>query len=310
MSTRVQDAADHLGYRPNAMARSLRVNRSQQLAFAVADVGNPVYVEMMRAIEGETRVCGYRLLVSSTAGSTADTRDLLESLAQGYADGLVLSPVRVNEELVDALRRVRYPIVVIGTLPKDLGIDNVRANSAGGVRMALEHLHDQGCRRIAFINGPGDTVPGSARGKAFARTVRALQLDPDDDLRVEAADFTLAAGKAAAERLLDRTVPDAVLGGNDLLAIATMQVLRERGLRIPQDVAVVGMDDTEFARVTTPALTSVDLGAHERGQTAARLLLDRLAESGREVQRKTVQPRLRVRGSSIWHAAATGDDDD
>ncbi len=307
MSTRVQDAADLLGYRPNAMARSLRVNRTQQLAFAVADVGNPVYVEMMRAIEGETRVRGYRLLVSSTAGSTADTRDLLESLAHGYADGLVLSPVRVNAELVDALRRVRYPIVVIGTLPKDLGIDNVRANSAGGVRMALEHLHEQGCRRIAFINGPSDTVPGSARGKAFARNVRALQLDPDEDLRVEAADFTLAAGKAAAERLLDRTVPDAVLGGNDLLAIATMQVLRERGQRIPEDVAVVGMDDTEFARVTTPALTSVDLGAHERGRTAARLLLDRLAESGREVQRKTVQPRLRVRGSSMRGVYVVGD---
>ncbi len=307
MSTRVQDAADLLGYRPNAMARSLRVNRTQQLAFAVADVGNPVYVEMMRAIEGETRVRGYRLLVSSTAGSTAETSDLLESLAQGYADGLVLSPVRVDEELVDALRRVRYPIVVIGTLPKDLGIDNVRANSAGGVRMALEHLHDHGCRRIAFINGPADTVPGSARGKAFARTVRALQLDPADDLRIEAADFTFAEGKAAAETLLDRTVPDAVLGGNDLLAISAMQVLRERGMRIPQDVAVVGMDDTELAGVTTPTLTSVDLGAHARGQTAARLLLDRLAEPGRAVQRKTVQPRLQVRGSSMWGAFMAGD---
>lgn len=310
MLTRVQDAADHLGYRANAMARSLRVKRSQQLALAVADVGNPVYVEMMRAIEGETRARGYRLLVSSTGGSTTDTRELLESLAHGYADGLVLSPVRVNEELVEALQRVSYPIVVIGTLPKDLGIDNVRANSAGGVRMALEHLHDHGCRRIAFVNGPADTVPGSARGKAFARTVRALQLDPDDALRVEAGDFTLAEGRVAAEQLLDRTVPDAVLGGNDLLAIAAMQVLRERGLRIPQDVAVVGMDDTELAGVTTPALTSVDLGAHERGRTAARLLLDRLVESGREVQRKTVQPRLRVRGSSVWRAVGSGDGDD
>ena len=300
---RVLASAAELGYRPNAHARSLKVRRSQQLAFAVADVGNPVYVEMMRAIEDVTRSSGYRLLVSSTGGRTADMLALLDSLDAGYADGLVLSPVRVDDELVAALRKVDYPAVVIGTVPTDVGIDNVRANSAGGVRMALEHLHEQGCRRIAFVNGPGDTVPGSARRKAFERTAKALGLDADDGLRVEAGDFTLAEGRKAAVTLLDRTVPDAVLGGNDLLAIATMQVLAERGLRIPEDVAVVGMDDTELAGVTSPDLTSVDLGALERGRTAALLLLQRLEDPDREPQRVTVQPHLTVRRSSLKESA-------
>ncbi len=300
MLVRVQHAVDELGYRPNAMARSLKVRRSNQVAFSVADVGNPVYVDMMRAISDETGARGYRLLISSTGGSTADNRDLLESLAHGYADGLVLSPLRVDHELLEALRRVTYPTVVIGTVPREVGIDNVRANSAGGVRMALEHLYDNGCRRIAFVNGPVDTVPGSARRKAFERTAKALHLDRHESLRIEADDFTLAAGRTAAQKLLDRTVPDAVLGGNDLLAIATMQVLSERGLAIPDDVAVVGMDDTELADVTTPSLTSVDLGADERGRTAARLLLDRLDHPDREAQRVTVQPHLTVRRSSLW----------
>ena len=298
MLTRVQDAVDQLGYQPNAMARSLKVRRSQQLALAVADVGNPVYVEMMRAIEDETRARGYRLLVYSTGGRMSDTRELLESLSQGYADGLVLSPLRVDDELVEALFEVTTPTVVIGTLPKELGVDNVRANSAGGVRIALEHLHEHGCRRMALVNGPRDTVPGSARRKAFERTARALDLDPAEGLRVEGGDFTLAEGRKAAETLLHRTVPDAVLGGNDLLAIATMQVLNARGLRIPDDVAVVGMDDTELADVTTPTLTSVGLGALERGRTAAQLLLDRLDDPDRPAQRVTVQPHLTVRRSS------------
>jgi LacI family transcriptional regulator len=299
MLTRVQDAIAHLGYQPNAMARSLKVRRSQQLALAVADVGNPVYVEMMRAIEDETRSRGYRLLVSSTGGRSEDTRALLDSLSQGYADGLVLSPLRVDDELVEALAAVDFPIVVIGTVPKEVGVDNVRANSAGGVRLALEHLHGQGLRRVGFVNGPGDTVPGSARRKAFERTARALDLDPDPALRVEAEDFTLAAGRAAAEGLLDHSRPEAVLGGNDLLAIATMQVLTERGHRIPDDVAVVGMDDTELAGVTTPPLSSVGLGASERGRTAAQLLLDRLDDPDRSAQRVTVQPHLTVRQSSL-----------
>ncbi len=301
----VERAVAELGYRPNAFARGLKVRRSQQLALAVADVGNPVYVEMMRAIEDEARARGYRLLVSSTGGRIDDTLDLIDSLGQGYADGLVLSPVRVEPALLEALRRATYPVVVIGTVPTDVRIDNVRANSAGGVRMALEHLHDNGCRRIAFVNGPADTVPGSARRRAFERTARALGLDPDESLRIEAGDFTLAEGRKAAEALLSRTVPDAVLGGNDLLAIATMQVLTEHDLRIPEDVAVVGMDDTELAGVTTPSLTSVGLGALERGRTAARLLLDRLEDPEREVQRVTVQPRMTVRRSSL--RGATGD---
>lgn len=297
--TRVQDAAARLGYRPNAMARSLKARRSHQLAFAVADVGNPVYVEMMRAIEDETRARGYRLLVSSTGGRTDDMLAVLDGLGHGYADGLVLSPVRVDEALVAALREVRHPVVVIGTVPMQVGVDNVRANSAGGVRLALKHLHEQGCRRIAFVNGPADTVPGSARKAAFEQTATSLGLDPSQDLRIEAGDFTLAEGRKAAETLLDRTVPDAVLSGNDLLAIATMQAATERGLRIPEDVAVVGMDDTELADVTTPALTSVGLGARQRGAAAARLLLDRLDDPDRDQQCVTVQPHLTVRRSSV-----------
>lgn len=304
---RVLDAAADLGYRPNPFARGLKVRRSEQLALAVADVGNPVYVEMMRAIEDEARARGYRLLVSSTGGRADDTLALLHSLETGYADGLILSPVRVDDQLVDALRGIDFPAVVIGTVPDDLEIDNVRANSADGVRMALEHLHQQGCRRIGFVNGPRDTVPGSARQLAFEQTVADLGLDTDPDLQIEAGDFTLAEGHKAASTLLDRTVPDAVLGGNDLLAIATMQVLAERGLRIPHDVGVVGMDDTELAGVTSPSLTSVDLGAHERGRTAAQLLLDRLEHPDREVQRVTVQPHLSVRSSSIQGGRAADD---
>ena len=295
---RVNDAVRELGYRRNAMARSLKVRRTQQLAFAVADVGNPVYVEMMRAIEGETAAHGYRLLVSSTGGHLDDTVALLDGLAHGYADGLVLSPVRVDAGLIDALRTLDLPVVVIGTVPTGLRVDNVRANSSGGVRLALEHLHANGRRRIAFVNGPVDTVPGSARKRAFERTARALGLTDDPALRRVADDFTLAAGRAAAEALLDEVVPDAVLGGNDLIAIATMQVLAERGLRVPEDVAVVGIDDTELAGVTTPSLTSVDLGSRERGRIAARLLLERLEDPDREVQRVTVQPQLHIRRSS------------
>jgi LacI family transcriptional regulator len=298
MVAKVQAAADELGYTPNAMARSLKVRRTEQLAFSVADVGNPVYVDMMRAVEAETRAEGYRLLLSSTGPDPADVLGLLRSLAHGYADGLILSPIRVTGEIIEALRANPLPTVVIGRIPPDVPVDNVRANSAGGVRMALEHLYETGRRRIGFLNGPANTVPGAARAQAFSRVCERLGLPADDALRAEADDFTIDAGLEAVGDLVERGEPDAVLGGNDLLAVAAMQALRERGHTVPDDVAVVGMDDTELALVTTPALSSVSLGSTRRGQLAAQLLLERLRDPGREPQRVAVQPRLRVRDSS------------
>ena len=298
MVAKVRAAADQLGYTPNAMARSLKVRRTEQIAFGVADVGNPVYVDMMRAVEAEARAEGYRLVLSSTGSDPSAVLDLLRSLAHGYADGLILSPLRVTDEILDALRRLRVPAVVIGRIPPDVPVDNVRANSAGGVRMAVEHLYETGRRRIAFLNGPADTVPGAARARAFDRVCRRLGLPDDADLRAEADDFTIEAGLDVVGDLVERARPDAVLAGNDLLAVATLQTLRERGRPVPGDVAVVGMDDTELALVTTPTLTSVSLGADERGRLAARLLLERLQDPDHEPQRMAVQPRLRVRGSS------------
>jgi len=298
MAARVRLAADELGYVPDAMARSLKVRRTQQLALAVADLGNPVYVSMMRAIEAVVRSAGYRLVLSSTGSDPKDEIDLISRLAHGYADGLILSPLRVTDDLVDTLRDCRIPVVVIGSLPSGLALDNVRADSPRGVRLALEHLRAGGRRRVGFVNGPIDTVPGFARALGFDRTARRLGLDLDPALRVSAADFTFQAGRDAAAELFDRARPDAVLGGNDLIAVGVLHELADRGLRVPEDVAVVGMDDTELATLTTPSLTSVGLGSAERGRMAAELLLDRIADPARPVQRLRVGPRLVVRAST------------
>jgi len=300
MAERVQSAAAELGYVPDATARSLKVGRTEQLALAVADVGNPAYVAMMRAVEDVVRTAGYRTVLSAMGADPADEIDVVRNLARGYADGLILSPLRVTPELVRELEQATRPVVVVGTLPPGTAIDNVRADSPGGVRLALTHLHDSGRRRIGFLNGPADTVPGTARARGYLRTVRRLGLPESAALCVTASDFTYDAGRAVADQLLDQDEPpDAVLGANDLLAVAVINAITERGGRVPEDIAVVGMDDTELASYIRPSLTSVGLGSVERGRIAAELLLARIADPGREVQRVTVTPRLTVRSSSV-----------
>jgi LacI family transcriptional regulator len=298
MASRVRAAAEELGYAPDAMARSLKVGRTDQLALVVADVGNPVYVAMMHAVAAVVRASGYRLVLSTDQSDPDEELRILAGLGHGYADGLILSPLRVTDSLLVELRRPRVPTVVIGTLPDDVPVDNVRADSARGVGLAVRHLIDTGRTSVGFINGPTDTVPGKARQRGFDRAVRRLGLDRTRCPTVHAEDFTFEAGRAAVQQLLAGHRSDAVVCANDLLAIGAMHELVGMGLTVPTDVAVAGMDDTDLAGMILPGLTSVNLGSADRGTIAASLLLERIKDPDRPPRRITVAPRLVVRGST------------
>lgn len=298
MQERVRTAVAQLGYVPDAAARSLRARRTHQLAFAVADVGNPTYVAMMRGIESITRSSGYRLLVQSTGSDVADEVSLIESLGHRYVDGLIISPIRVTHDLLRALALAAAPVVVVGSLPDDALVDNVRTDSGAGLRLAAEHLLATGRRRLALVNGPVDTTPGRRRTGGFESVAAAAGLPAADTAIEYAADFTYAAGLVAARSLLDRFRPDAVLCGNDLIAFAVIRTLAGLGLSVPGDVAVAGIDDTDLAEMHLPSLTSVSLGSAKRGSLAAAMLLDRLATPDLPPRQELVLPRLVIREST------------
>lgn len=303
LTQKVREAAEALGYVPDASARTLRTGRTDQIALAVADVGNPVYVQMMRAVTGVVAKADYRLVVSSTGSDPQDQIDLLNSLNRGYADGLILSPLRITVELIDAMRSSRLPIVVIGSLPEDVALDNVRADSATGVGLAMEHLVAQGRKRIALVNGPVDTVPGSARLAGYLAALERFDLPNAPELQVTATGFTYRAGRKAVAGLLEASRPDAIVAANDLLAVAALKELAAAGARVPEDVAVVGMDDTDTAELATPSLTSVDLGSAKRAAAAAKLLIRRIADPAAPVRRLVIPPSLSLRESTLQETA-------
>jgi LacI family transcriptional regulator len=298
MEQRVRSAAAQLGYVPDAAARSLRAGRTHQLAFAVADLGNPTYVDMMRGVEAVTSSSGYRLLVHSTGSDPADEISLIESLGHRYVDGLILSTIRITAGLLRALALAPAPIVLVGNVPDFPGIDSVCLDSGPGVTSAVEHLLAGGRRSLALVDGPLDTIPGADRSRAFEAAVKAAGLPADPGAIEYAADFTFAAGLVAARRLLDRLHPDAVVCGNDLIAFAVLRALAEAELRVPDDVAVIGVDDTELAAMNVPSLTSVSIESKAQGRLAAQLISDRIANPDLAPRREIVLPRLVVRTSS------------
>jgi LacI family transcriptional regulator len=293
---RVTQAARELGYVADATAQSLKRGRTLQLGYAVADIGNPVYVEIMTAIERVVSASGYRLILSST-GTSSSSVEVVRELSRGYVDGMILSPLRVTDELLSALAAAPIPLVVLGRVPDSAGFDAVRADSHTAMRLVVDHLVAEGRRRIAFVNGPANTTPGALRREGFLDAAAAY---PEATTRcADADDFTITAGYDAALTLLDRADrPDAVVAANDLIGLGVLRAAEDLGLSVPIDLAVTGVDNTELATVVRPGLTSVDLGAEERGRAAAEMLLARIAEPARPAHVVTVAPSLVVRGSS------------
>jgi LacI family transcriptional regulator len=299
MRRRVQEAVVALDYRPDAAARSLKNGRTEQIAMVVDDLGNPAYIAMMRGVERVLRAAGFRLQLSSTGPDPDLGLEVVHAVARGYADGLVICPLRMSPELVDGLRNSPVPVVVIGGLPRGVPVDTISADSVKGVELALNHLHALGRRRIAFIGGPLGTTPGDRRLSAYEATIDGLGLPATDCPRVIADSFTFEAGLAAAARLLGGGARfDALLCANDLIAIGAMRELADAGLGIPDDVSVVGMDDSELCELCTPTLTSVSLEAEKRGERAARLLLRRIGDREAPPRRLRVPPALTVRAST------------
>jgi LacI family transcriptional regulator len=294
---RVTAAAEAVGYVPNAAARSLRSRRTGQIAFAMPDVANPVYTAMVGAIQEIARAHGSRLILHSTDRNVRDELGFLADLKQRYVDGLILCSLEFTDEHAAAVARAPVPVAVIGHPTRGAKVDTVRANSRSGAAEAVRHLYTNGRRRIAFVNGPEQTAPGTARRLGYFDALRSCGLARDDELIEVASDFSVEPGVEAVGRLLARTTPDAILCANDLLALGALSALRAASLEVPRDVALVGMDNTNLSAVTSPPLTTVDLGSAERARIAAELLLARIEQPNRRPRNLGVEPKLVVRES-------------
>lgn len=306
MERRVRDAASRLGYVPDAAGRSLRGRRTHQLAFAVPDIGNPTYVAMMHAVEATARAAGYRLVLHSTGADADQAAQVINELRRRYVDGLIITSVKFNNAYLKALVTASAPVVVAGNLPEGFPVDNVSTHSGLGIELAVAHLVSRGRRRIGMLNGPVDTVPGAMRTGGFTKGLAAAGFPYASAPIEHAREFSHAAGREGAEELLRSHNLDAIVCGNDLLAVAAMRTLNEHGRHVPADMAVTGMDDTELAAVSIPSLTSVSLRASEHGAIAAQLMLERLVDPGLAPRHVTVEPLLVVRESSGGPAADVG----
>jgi DNA-binding LacI/PurR family transcriptional regulator len=285
---RVRRAARELGYRPNIAAQALRLGSSRAVALVVPDVTNPFFSRVLRGAQRAAQAGGYTVVLVDTGRDRRWAVQSFEALRAGPADGYLLFEVLVPEGLGADLNVV----VVEREVP---GRPWVRFDVEGGATAAFGHLLELGHRRIGHLAAGVDAPTFHLREVARQRTLAEAGLDPDPLPRATTEIGIDAAHDAAGPLLNER--PTAVFCDDDLIAAGLYMRARERGLRIPGDLSVVGFDDMDFARALEPPLTTVALDAEKLGATAFELLEGRMG--GRRTRKRVVLPaELLVRGST------------
>lgn len=305
--TRVERAVEQMGYRPNQFARGLKTQRGYAVGVIVSDLTNPFFTEIVRSLSHELREHGRAHFLCDSDHRFDLGEANLRMLIDAHVIGLVIIGDSVPEETVQRYvrRKTRVPIVVI---ERDYGIDAIDCllvDSEQGAYDLMQHLLGQGYTKIAMIGGPQRGAGSSTYGRlhryqGYVRALKDAGIAPRPAWHAE-GNFRYAGGQEAMRRLLasDRKI-DAVFAANDMMALGAMSVIRDAGLRIPDDIALVGWDDIPTAALTSPGLTTMAMPKRELGATAASVLLRQINAGERAKRvRRMFDPQLMVRQSSI-----------
>ena len=299
----VLKAAAELGYRPNVLARNLASRRTRTMGIVVNDLHNPFFAEVVDGVQAGAAAHGYRVLIGTGQHSRRGEADAIETFLQFRVDGLILAgPVVSVDEMELAARSA--PVVAIGRTAASGAIDTVNNDDAVGARLAVEHLVGLGHRRIAHIGG-GAGAGAAARQAGYESAMREFGLA--DHVAVVTGDFSESGGYDAAGELLARPMPPtALFAANDLSAAGALNCVVASGRRIPEDMSVVGYDNTGLAAMQHLSLTSINQPRLDLGEIATQLLMERLDDGRTTAVHHVLAPILVARRTSGPPAATTG----
>ncbi|MEU6153236.1 substrate-binding domain-containing protein [Actinosynnema sp. NPDC047251] len=297
---RVLGAIVELGFVRNDAARQLRSGTPRAIGLVVLDVGNPFFTDVARGVENTASEAGHAVILCNSDESAHREARHVELLAEQRVHGVLITPVDADLAAVRRLRERGVSVVLLDHPTDDPGLCSVAVDDRAGGELAVAHLLARGHRRIAMVNGPSRQHQARQRHRGAADAVRLAGLDPACLEEVRMPAMTVASGRLAAQDLVARAHrPDAMFCANDLMALGVLQVLLRAGVRVPEDVAVVGYDDIEFAAAAAVPLTSVHQPRELIGRTAASLVLaETMAPREHEHRQVLFTPDLVVRESS------------
>jgi LacI family transcriptional regulator len=292
---RVMRAVAELDYRPNRLARSLRKQRSASIGVVVSDIENPHFTEMVRTVEDHAYRQGHTVLVCNTDETPEKQRAYLDVLLDERVLGVIISPSDPEGAEIGRLLDAGIPVIAFDRNVADPRADAVLADNVGGARTAVELLLAHGRRDVALVTGPRDLETGAERIDGYTLAMRAAGLEP----RTVDGAYRIEDGYAAVRTLLSATDrPSGLVVGNNLMTLGALQAIREAGVRVPDELALVAIDDPPWAPFVEPPLTTLAQPVRKMAADAMELLLQRVAGTRTEPRRILHPFELRVRASA------------
>jgi LacI family transcriptional regulator len=297
LAARVADAADELGYRHNALARALRRGQTNTVGMVVPEIGNPFFPTVVEAVERTLAETRRDLFLCDSQLDAETERRRVRALVGRKIDGLIIIPVSATHSAASLREAVgRVPVVQVDRYVPGFDADWVGVDERAGITRIIEHLFARGARRCVFVSARPDSSAAQERLADFDTAARTHRIACDEPLL---GAFSAEWGRQAAVRLLALpTLPDAVVCGNDEIAVGVLCEFRRRQIRVPEQVWVTGFDDIRFALLTDPPLTTVRQPHEQMATECVRLLDERIADPEAPIRRVAVTPTLVIREST------------
>ncbi len=295
----VEQAVEELGYVPNMLGHSLRFKQTMTLAVVITDITNPFWTTVTRGVEDVAQANGYSIILCNTDESEDKQKQYLQMLLRRRIDGILLVPACSDAESIRMIQKQDIPVVLMDRQVPGVDVDIVRSDSEEGAYRITEHLLSLGHRQIAMLAGPQSVSTAIDRVNGYRRAFREAGLSKSAE-QISWGEFTQEAGYKMAQQMLTE-LPDitALVAANNFIAIGAMQLLSEKKLRVPEDIALVTVDDIPAALTITPFFTVATQSALEMGKQAAQLLLDRVIGTIDTPYQEIILPvQITIRASS------------
>lgn len=297
LAQRVRESITALGYERNSLAQGLKTQTSHTIGLIISDITNPFFTSVVRGVEDVANAQNFSLILGNTDEDIKKEMGYINLLESKRADGLIVALTNGNHDYLRTWPRHHLPLVSIDRSLFQAGIDAVLVDNVGGARLAVEHLIGLHHRRIGIVTGIAGITTTEERLIGYKQALEAHNI-PFEPALVAEANSRVDGGEQATRHILSQTErPSALFVMNGLMVIGALQAINQLGLRCPQDIALVGFDNLEWASVVYPRLTTISQPTYEIGQQAAHLLFERMKNRQAAPREIRLAPRLIIRES-------------
>lgn len=292
---RILEIAQELGYIRNSAAVALRTKKTRTIGVVIADNRNPFYAEVLNGMEIAAREKNYHIILANTQRDYKKEEEAINLLLAKRVDGLLITPVQDRDDDIKKLIEANIPFVVVGRDFKNIEVDAVYNDEVKGGFLATDYLIKKGHKKIALVNGFLYKSPARSRLEGYKKALNKYRI-PLDDLLISAGDINMENGYERTRQMMEKNLDfTAIFAYNDMMAFGVMQAIKEKGLKIPQDIALVGYDDISFSSLISPTLTTIKLKKQELGVESVKLLFSRINGERKKIKKVMLDVELIIR---------------